>query len=276
VRIDAHQHFWRYSAEEYSWIDAEMAGLKQDRLPEHLAPVLEATGIDGTVAVQARQTLGETQWLLGLAGQHRFIKGVVGWVDLCSSELPAQLARFGENPNFCGVRHVVQDEPDDGFMLRDGFLRGIAILAEFGLTYDILIYPRHLPVAYELVARFPEQPFVLDHIAKPPIKDGLLEPWASDLGRLARHPNVWCKVSGLVTEADWGDWQANDFYPYLDIVFEAFGAGRIMFGSDWPVCTLAARYEEVAGVLAGYASALSTDEQTSVWGGTARQFYGLE
>ena len=276
MRIDAHQHFWRYSAEEYGWIDASMAGLRQDRQPEHLAPLLEANGIDGTVAVQARQTLGETEWLLGLAGQHPFIKGVVGWVDLCSPDLPAQLARTGEDPNLCGVRHVVQDEPDDEFMLRDDFLGGIAMLAEFGLTYDILIYPRHLPVACELVARFPEQPFVLDHIAKPPIKDGRFEPWASDIRRLARRPNVWCKASGLVTEADWRGWQANDFYPYLDIVFEAFGAGRIMFGSDWPVCTLAARYEEVVGLLVGYTSALSTDEQASVWGGTARRFYGLD
>jgi L-fuconolactonase len=273
VRIDAHQHFWRYSATEYGWIDAGMAVLKQDRLPENLAPLLEASDIDGTVAVQARQTLDETQWLLDLAGQHGFIKGVV---ELCSSDLRAQLARFGEDPKFCGVRHVVQDEPDGEFMLRDDFLGGVAILAEFGLTYDILIYPRHLPVACELVARFPEQPFVLDHIAKPAIRDGLLEPWASDIRRLAGYPNIWCKVSGLATEADWRGWEANDFYPYLDIVFEAFGPGRIMFGSDWPVCTLAARYEEVDDLLAGYTSALSTDEQAGVWGGTARRFYGLD
>jgi L-fuconolactonase len=197
-------------------------------------------------------------------------------VDLRSPDLGDQLARFSAHPRLCGVRHVVQDEPDDGFMLRDDFQRGIAALAEFSLPYDILIYPRHLPVACELVARFPEQPFVLDHIAKPPIKDGLLEPWASHLQRLARHPNVWCKVSGLVTEADWRGWQANDFYPYLDVILAAFGPGRIMFGSDWPVCTLAARYEEVVGLVAGYTSALSAEQQASFWGGTARQVYGLE
>jgi len=276
VRIDAHQHFWRYSPQEYGWIGPDMAVLQQDRLPAHLAPLLAASGIDGTVAVQARQTLAETQWLLHLADQHSFIKGVVGWVNLRSPDLHAQLERFSNHPKFCGVRHVVQDEPDDQLMLRDDFQRGIAALAEFGLTYDLLILPCHLPVANELVNRFPNQSFVLDHIAKPLINDGALEPWATDIGQLAALPNVWCKVSGLITEANWQNWQVADFWPYLDVVFEAFGPQRIMFGSDWPVCTLAGSYEQVFGLVAEYVGQLSTDELTAILGETARRFYGLE
>jgi L-fuconolactonase len=276
MRIDAHQHFWQYSPEEYGWIDPDMAVLRQDRLPEDLAPLLKAANLDGTVAVQARQTLEETQWLLELADQHPFIKGVVGWVDLCGPDLRAQLERFSAHPKFCGVRHVVQDETDDQFMLSDEFLRGIAALAEFDLTYDILIFPKHLPVACELVGRFPDQPFVLDHIAKPRIKDGVLEPWATDIKQLAAYPNVVCKVSGMVTEAHWQGWKASHFRPYLDVVLEAFGPGRLIFGSDWPVCTLAGAYGEVVGLVAAYAQKLSVDEQAAIWGGTAQRFYGLE
>jgi len=275
VKFDAHQHFWQYSAKEYGWIGPDMAVLKQHRLPEDLAPLLKAAGLDGTVAVQARQTLEETQWLLDLADQHEFIRGVVGWVDLRSPDLHAQLARFSVHSKFCGVRHVVQDEPDDQFVLRDDFLRGIAALAEFGLTYDILIFPRHLPVACELVARFPEQPFVLDHIAKPLIKDSVTEPWATGIRRLAAFANVVCKISGMITEADWRGWQPADFRPYLDVVFEAFGPGRIMFGSDWPVCMLAGNYAQVVGLVTEYVKQLSVDEQAAVWGTTAGQFYGL-
>ena len=276
MRIDAHQHFWHYSPQEYGWIGPDMAVLKQDRLPEDLAPLLAASGIDGTVAVQARQSLAETQWLLDLADQHSWIKGVVGWVDLRCPDLPAQLERFSAHPRFRGVRHVVQDEPDDRFMLGDDFQRGIGQLAEFGLTYDLLIFPRHLPAACELVGHFPDQPFVLDHIAKPLIRDRVLEPWATGLRRLAAFPNVWCKVSGLVTEADWHSWQLADFHPYLDVVLEAFGPERIMFGSDWPVCTLAGSYGQVSGIVAGYIGQLSTSEQAAVLGRTAQHFYRLE
>jgi L-fuconolactonase len=276
LKVDAHQHFWHYSSQEYDWIGPDMATLKQDRLPADLAPLLAAAGFDGTVAVQARQSLAETQWLLDLADQQPFIKGVVGWVDLRSPELPAQLERFSAHPRFRGVRHVVQDEPDDRFMLGDDFQRGIAALAEFGLTYDLLIFPRHLPAACELVARFPQQPFVLDHIAKPLIKDRVTEPWVTDIRRLAAFPNVWCKVSGLVTEADWHGWQPADFHPYLDVVFEAFGPSRIMFGSDWPVCTVAGSYAQVVGLVSAYAEKLSADEQAAVWGQTATRFYNLE
>ncbi len=276
MKIDAHQHFWHYTAEDYGWIGPDMSVLKQDRLPRDLAPLLEAANLDGTVAVQARQTLEETQWLLDLADQHELIRGVVGWVDLRSPELHAQLERFCAHDRFRGVRHVVQDEPDDRFMLREDFLRGLAALSEFGLTYDILIFPKHLPVASEVVERFPVQPFVLDHIAKPFIKDGTTEPWAADIQHLARFPNVTCKISGMVTEANWQGWQTADFRPYLDIVFEAFGPQRIMFGSDWPVCTLAASYEQVVRLVLEYVEQLSETERSAIWGGTALSFYGLD
>lgn len=276
MKIDAHQHFWAYSPAEYGWISPEMTELKQDRLPADLAPLLAAAGLDGSVAVQARQSLAETAWLLQLADAHPLIKGVVGWVDLCSPDVGAQLERFSTHPKLRGVRHVVQDEPDDDFMRRPDFLRGIALLAEFNLTYDILIFPRHLPVAAELAAQFPHQPFVLDHLAKPFIKTGQLAPWQADLRRLAALPNVVCKVSGLVTEADWQAWRPADFEPYLDTVFTAFGPRRLMFGSDWPVCTLAGSYARVVNLVADYTARLSAAEQAAVWGQTAVEFYGLE
>jgi L-fuconolactonase len=276
MKIDAHQHFWHYSVEEYGWIGPHMAVLQKDHLPADLASLLESAGVEGSVAVQARQTLDETQWLLDLADQHPLIKGVVGWVDLRSPDLSGQLERFCAHPKFCGVRHVVQDEPDDQFMLREDFLRGISMLADFGLTYDILIFPRHLPVACELVERFPDQGFVLDHIAKPFIKDGQVTPWDADIRRLATYPHVVCKVSGMVTEADWHQWRPADFRPYLDVVFDAFGAERIMFGSDWPVCTVAGTYAEVVEIVSDYVQGLSEKEQAKVWGETAREFYGLE
>jgi len=276
MRCDAHQHFWRYTPEEYGWIGPDMGILKKDHLPADLAPLLEAVGIEGTVAVQARQTLDETEWLLQLADNYSLIKGVVGWVDLRSPELRGQLELFCAHPKLRGVRHVVQDEPDDRFMLREDFICGLGMLAEFDLTYDILIFSRHLPVACELVARFPDQRFVLDHIAKPFIKDRKVTPWDGDIRRLAAYPNVFCKVSGMVTEADWHQWQSADFRPYLDVVFAAFGSRRIMFGSDWPVCTLAGTYADVVEIVSDYVQQLSEEEQDDVWGETARRFYGLE
>ena len=274
MKLDSHQHFWHYKAEEYDWMGPGMEDLQSDHLPANLCPLLAAARIDGTIAVQARQTLEETRWLLSLARQHAFIKGVVGWVDLCSPDVREQLARFSADPKFVGVRHVVHDEADDKFMLQESFIRGIGALAEFGLTYDLLLFPQHLPVSCELVARFPEQPFVLDHIAKPFIKDGVLVPWDADLRRLATFPNVVCKVSGMVTEAAWNAWEPADFRPYLDVVFEAFGAERMMFGSDWPVCTVAASYREVVSIVTDYFEGLSADERAAVWGGTAARFYG--
>jgi L-fuconolactonase len=276
MRIDAHQHFWRYRARDYGWIGPGMDVLRRDYLPPDLRPLQQAVSIEGTVAVQARQIVEETRWLLELADQYAFVKGVVGWVDLRSPRLEEQLERFSAHPRLRGVRHVVHDEPDDEFMLREDFVRGIGMLAAFGLTYDLLLFPRHLGLACDLVARFPEQPFVLDHIAKPPIKLGVLEPWAEDLRRLAAYSNVCCKVSGMVTEADWQSWKPADLRPYLDEVFEAFGADRIMVGSDWPVCTVAATYAQAIQAVADYVSQLSEAEQAWVMGETAARFYGLE
>ena len=275
MRIDAHQHFWTYNARDYGWMGRGLEALRRDCLPPDLAPLLEGAGIEGTVAVQARQTAQESDWLLALADQHPFIFGVVGWVDLCSARVEEDLARLARHRKFRGVRHILHDEPDDRFMLREDFRRGLGELQKFGLTYDLLLFPRHLPVACELVAGFPNQPFVLDHLAKPPIKDGRLEPWANDLRKLAAFPNVYCKISGMVTEADWQRWKAKDFAPYLDVVFECFGSGRLMVGSDWPVATLAASYAQVMHLTGDYIARLSSDEQAVVWGANAQRFYGL-
>lgn len=275
MKIDAHQHFWEYSVEDYGWINEDMYLLRKDLLPQNLKPILDDNQFDGTIAVQARQSLVETQWLLKLADENEFIKGVVGWVDLRSNKLDEQLSEFSKHPKFVGVRHVVQDEPDDNFLLRPNFLTGIEKLAKYNLTYDILIFEKHLPVACEFVKHFPEQPFVIDHIAKPLIKKGDLEPWAENIRKLAEFPNVWCKVSGMVTEADWEDWTSRTFFPYLDVVFDAFGANRIMFGSDWPVCLLAATYAEVVAILKDYLDLKDfTDaEQAAILGENTRRFY---
>jgi L-fuconolactonase len=274
-RIDAHQHFWHYDAVEYGWIDDAMAALRRDLLPHDLKPVLAQSGFDGCVAVQARQTLEETRWLLSLADQNDFIRGVVGWVDLRSAQLTDQLCEFARNPKLVGVRHIVQAEPDDEFMLRADFRRGIAQLAGFGPAYDILVYPRQLRAAVKLVSQFPEQRFVLDHIAKPLIAQAALEPWNTDIRALAQFPNVWCKVSGMVTEARWTEWRPQDFHPYLDVVFEAFGPERIMIGSDWPVCTVAAAYESTMRIVTGYIAQFPQDQQAAILGGNCAAFYRL-
>jgi L-fuconolactonase len=274
MRIDSHQHFWRYEPAQYSWIRADWP-LRRDFLPEDLAPLLRAAKLDGCVAVQARQTLEETAWLLGLAAQHDFIKGVVGWVDLRSENLTEQLGSFANNPKFVGVRHVVQDEPDNNFMLHPKFVRGIAELQFFDLAYDLLIYPHQLPAAIQLVRKFPRQRFVVDHIAKPYIKRKELWPWTGHIRELAQFPNVFCKVSGMVTQADWRTCESTDFNPYLDVVFEAFAAHRIMYGSDWPVCLLSATYQRVYDLATGYCRRLSFAEQQRVFGGTAAEFYRL-
>jgi L-fuconolactonase len=227
------------------------------------------------VAVQARQSLAESRWLLELAKAASMIRGVVGWVDLCSPNVAQELKEFAEHPKFVGVRHVVQDEPDDQFMLREDFQRGIAALRRFGLTYDLLVFPRHLPAAVALAEKFPEQPFVLDHLAKPPIKDGALSPWREQIRALAKLPNVACKVSGMVTEADWQSWRADDFKPYLDVVFEAFGPDRLMFGSDWPVCLLAGSYDRVLGLAQDYVRQFGADTEAKFFGANAVKFYGL-
>ena len=275
MRIDAHQHFWRYNADEYGWIDDSMAGLRRDFLPEDLKREMEAAGFDGTVAVQTRQALEETRWLLELAASSAHVLGVVGWVDLRSPNVHSQLAEFAGNPKFLGVRHIVQSESDDRFLLQPEFLRGIAALEEFDLTYDILIYPRHLPVAAEFVKRFPRQRFVLDHLAKPLIKSGSLQPWQSGIRELAQNTNVFCKLSGLVTEADWKNWKSSDFDPYLDIALESFGRDRLMIGSDWPVCTVAGSYSHVMNLVMQYLEKYPAEVRNAVLGENAEQFWKL-
>ena len=257
-------------------MSAGMEKLRVDRLPMDLVPLLSKAGVSGTVAVQARQSLSETQWLLQLADENPFVVGVVGWIDLCSADIEEQLERFTGHRAFRGVRHVVQDEPDDRFVLRDEFQRGIGKLANLGLAYDLLVYPRQLPASAELAANFPEQVFVLDHIAKPSIKDGKLEPWRTDIGKLAAFDNVYCKVSGMVTEADWLGWKPEDLTPYLNVVLEAFGPSRLMIGSDWPVCTLAADYEQVMRIGECFVSGLSASEQRAVWFENAMRIYHLD
>lgn len=252
-----------------------MESLKRDFLPAELQPLLAAMDFDGSVSVQARQNLKETEWLLELADANATIAGVVGWVDLCSPELTGQLERFAGRVKLVGVRHVVHDEPDDLFMLRPEFRRGISQLQDFNLTYDLLLFPKHILTAVKLVSEFPEQPFVLDHIAKPRIADGLLSPWRDDLIELARCPNVYCKLSGMVTEARWKNWQSSDFQRYLDIVFEAFGPDRLMIGSDWPVCTLSADYQSTMTIVLNYVQQFSATIRAGILGENCSRFYGI-
>ena len=275
MKLDAHQHFWRYDAAQYPWIP-NGSPLHRDWLPADLAQIQQPLGLHGSVAVQARQTLAESDWLLGLADADSRVKAVVGWVDLRAETVADDLKRLSRHPKFAGVRHVVQDEPDDSFMLRPDFLRGISLLKEFGLTYDILIFPKQLPAALELVANFPDQPFVLDHIAKPRIKDGALSPWSEQIRRLAASPNVMCKLSGMVTEADHSAWKPEDFRPYLDLVFEAFGPSRLMWGSDWPVCLFAAGYVECLGLVEEFTAALSEAHKAAIFGGNCARFYDIK
>ena len=276
MHIDAHQHFWRYDVRRHDWITDEMKILKRDYLPADLSPELRANGMSGCVAVQAEQSEDETEFLIEMADQYPFIKGVVGWVDLLSPNLPERLSYFSKYDKLRGFRHVVQSEADDGFMLRPEFCRGIERLQEYGFTYDILIYSRQLPAAVELVSRFPQQSFVVDHIAKPSIRTNEFEPWASQMLALGKNANVYCKVSGIITEADWKNWNSEAIAPYLDVVFEAFGIDRLMFGSDWPVCLLAGSYEQVVRLIESYVGKLSLMQKEGVWGMNATRFYALE
>ena len=276
VRVDSHQHFWCYDPGEYGWIDDTMRVLRRDFLPEDAKREMDAARIDCCIAVQARQTPQETRWLLELAGAHPFIAGVVGWVDLQSDAAPAQIAVAARHRKLVGMRHIVQSEPEDRFLLRPAFCRGVAALADFGLTYDLLIYPRHLPVAAEFVARFERQRFVLDHLAKPDIRGGEIARWERDIRRLASAPHVFCKISGLVTEADWERWTPAQIAPYLDVVFDCFGADRLMIGSDWPVCTVAADYRRTTSVVFDYLADRPAAERDAVLGGTAVALWKLD
>ena len=276
MKIDSHQHYWHFNTADYGWMGDNMSVIKRDFLPTDLLPELKSIGFDGSVAVQARQSLEETNWLLQLAEEHPHIKGVVGWVDLQSEQAEAQIAAFAKHPKAVGVRHVIHDEEDIDFMLRPAFIRGVQLLEKYNLAYDILIFPKHLPNTIEFVKQFSEQQiFVVDHIAKPLIKDGIVSPWREEIAALATFPNVYCKVSGMVTEADWNTWTPENIRPYLDIVFEAFGPERILIGSDWPVCLVAGKYSEVMQVVIDYISNFMEKEQALMLGGNAAKAYRI-
>jgi L-fuconolactonase len=274
--IDSHQHFWRYDPLRDTWITDEMSVLKRNFLLHEFAAERGPNQIDASIAVQTDQSESETLFLLNLAEHNQHVAGVVGWVDLSSRNVESRLQHFSQFPKLCGLRHIVQSEPDDRFLMQPDFFRGVSLLEQFDLTYDILIYPKQLPAAIELVARRPEQPFVLDHAAKPCIKSAVREPWASHVKTLAQNPNVFCKLSGLVTEADWREWQPLHFRPYLDVLFESFGPDRLMFGSDWPVCLLAASYAQVKQLIADYVESNAPQHKEKIFGGNAARFYGLE
>ncbi|MEI6423777.1 MAG: amidohydrolase family protein [Lentisphaerota bacterium] len=275
MNIDAHHHFWIYNVKEYGWIDDDMKVIRRDFLPADLEEEIRGADIDGVVSVQARQTISETEWLLGFSENNDFIKGVVGWVPLLSTDIRKYLSTFSVFPKFKAARHVVQGEPDDDFILRKDFNEGIKALKEFGLAYDILILEKHLTQTIKFVDMHPDQIFILDHIAKPRIKENILEPWRKNIMALAERQNVYCKISGMVTEADYRTWTEEQLHPYFDTVLDAFGAKRLMFGSDWPVCTVACEYRRWAGIVQEFISKLSVSEQEAIFGGNAVRAYNL-
>jgi L-fuconolactonase len=273
--IDAHHHLWRYNDRDYAWMSGEMGALRRDFLVPDLIEVTRAAGVDGTVAVQARQVLEETESLLGFAESTSLIRGVVGWVPLVDPAVERDLARFASHPLLKAVRHVLHDEPDDFYMLREDFNHGIALLPRFGLIYDILVFERHLPQTLQFVDRHPNQVFVVDHIAKPRIREHILSPWRENIHELARRENVYAKISGMATEADWAAWTIDDLRPYFDTMLEAFGPKRLMFGSDWPVLTLAGSYQRWADTFTELIAPLTAGERAQICAGTASRAYGL-
>lgn len=276
LKIDAHQHCWQFDPVRDSWITDDMSVIRRDFMPANLQPVLERNGINGTVLVQTCHTEEDNRFMLELAARNSFIKGIVGWVNLQSIMVEDKLKHHHDkHPMIKGFRHVLQSDPDDQLMLRESFKRGISLLNKYNFTYDILIYPKHLKYAAQLVAEFPDQKFVLDHLAKPPIKSMGIDEWKKDIEALAKYQNVYCKVSGMLTEADWQSWKTDDFTPFLDVVFNTFSTNRVMYGSDWPVCLLAGAYNRSLEVLQIYTSQLSQHEQDQFFGGNAIGFYNL-
>jgi len=275
MRLDSHQHFWHYEPEKHAWIDDEMATIRRDFTPEDLEPILAIGKFDGCVAVQADQTKAETDFLLQLAEDHDFIKGVVGWIDLRADNLDEQLAAYAGQPKLKGWRHVVQGEPDPLFLLRDDFLRGIETIGQAGYTYDILIFPHQLVSALELVKQFPTINFVIDHLAKPYLKAGYFAGWAAAMEAFAPYENCYCKVSGLVTEGDYQAWTPEQLKPYLDLVFTTFTANRLLFGSDWPVCRVATSHARWTHTVEDYLSTRPKADTARVMGETAAAFYNL-
>lgn len=275
-RIDAHQHFWKFDPVKDSWITEEMAVIRRDFGPEDLQPLLVDAGIDGTIVVQADQSYHENDFHLAHANKYDFIKGIVGWVDLQAENVQEKLEYYSTIKKMKGFRHVLQGEKDRALMLKPAFTRGIGYLQRFNFTYDILIYTDQLQYAKELVAAFPEQLFIIDHLAKPQVKDRNIDQWKKDMRAIAGYENVYCKISGMVTEADWKNWKKEDFHPYLDVVVNAFGAKRILFGSDWPVCLVAASYTAMLGIVKDYFSSFTQREQDLFFGGNASVFYHVD
>jgi L-fuconolactonase len=274
-RIDAHHHLWRYTPQDYGWIDESMLQLQRDFLPQDLTAVIASAEIDGTIAVQARQTMQETRWLLDLADRCSAIRGVVGWAPIAGEDFPGVMEEFEHRPKLKGLRHVIQGEKDENYILREAFNSGIRSMLGSALVYDILIFERHLPQTIDFVTEHPNQIFVLDHIAKPLIRESILQPWATRIRELAQRENIYCKISGLVTEADWAAWTPESLRPYLDVVVESFGPHRLMSGSDWPVCLVASDYSRWFNVLHDYFDPFSQTEKDAIFGATATEVYGL-
>lgn len=275
MTIDAHQHFWKYNPENHAWIDDSMAVIRKDFLPADLKKVYQTNGIDGCVAVQADQSLEETDFLLDLAYKNNFIKGVVGWANLQAADCDEVLQEFSQHKILKGFRHIVQAEPDPNFLLRPQFMRGISNLNKYNFTYDILVFPHQLLATLELIKKFPDQKFVIDHIAKPNIKNGFYDGWAVLMKAIAELPNAYCKLSGMVTEADYGHWTTTQIEPYMNLVLEAFGTKRLLFGSDWPVCLVAGNYKKIKALVTDFTATLSENEQTDIMGNNAVRFYNL-
>ncbi|WP_190811462.1 amidohydrolase [Flagellimonas sp. S3867] len=273
--IDSHQHFWKYDPVRDAWIDDSMMAIRRDFLPSDLKSILEMNGVDGCIAVQADQSEEETQFLLDCAEKNNFVKGVVGWVNLLQDNVEERLECFASNKLLKGVRHIVQAEPDLNFMLREDFQSGISCLGKYGLMYDILIYPHQLPAAIELSRKFPNQKFVLDHIAKPQISKGMDLQWKQNINTLSEVPNVYCKLSGMITETSSFKWDEAEFYPFMETVLEAFGTDRVLYGSDWPVCLVAGTYKNVLSIVTNFVQQLSPTEQRNIMGLNAVRFYNL-
>ncbi len=273
--IDSHHHFWKYNKTDFGWISDEMLAIRRSFFPEDLKITIEGSGVDGVVTVQARQSLKETEWLLKLAGENDFMLGVTGWLPLIDEDAEKHIEKYSSDEKLKAIRHVIQDEEDDYFILRKDFNRGVGLLKKYDLLYEILIFEKHLPQTIDFVDRHPDQVFVLDHIAKPLIKENIIFTWKQNIAELAKRDNVFCKVSGMVTEADFNSWTPEQLKPYFDVVLEAFGPERLMFGSDWPVCLVAAEYGTWLETVKGFIAGLSDDEQKMIMGANAQKVYGI-
>ena len=276
MRIDSHQHFWKYDPVVYDWIDHDMERIKRDALPTELNGLLLKHDMDGCIAVQSEQNEGHNDFLLELSEEYDFIKGVVGWVDLCSETIEEKLDVLQSFPKLKGFRHILQGEPQRDFMLNPSFVNGLHALGEREYTYDILVYPDQLAFVSRMLKLCSDQKFVLDHLGKPAIARQEIEEWKSSISEMARFENVYCKLSGMVTEADWKNWTKDDMIPFLDVAVNAFGTDRLLFGSDWPVCLVAAEYEQVVDIIQDYFSSFSESEQQKIFGQNAVQFYNLK